>query len=125
MSLSLEQLEGHTWDAPPADSTRLVRTAHELRRKPVGDLGAEDLRLLLLQHVGIELLVPLALDFLERDPLAEGDCYPGALLVALLKVPPDHWRPRELHRVSRVVENLDAPERVQRQIDAFRAANNP
>lgn len=105
----------------------MVRTAHELRRKPVGDLSAEDLRLLLLlQRVSIELLVPLALDLLERDPLAEGDCYPGDLLVALLKVPPAHWRrhPGELRRASSVVERLDnqpgTPESVQRQIDAFR-----
>nr|WP_225957341.1 contact-dependent growth inhibition system immunity protein [Amycolatopsis lexingtonensis] len=88
MSLSLEQLEGHAWGAPPADATRLVRTAHELRRKPVGDLGAEDLRLLLLQQVSVELLVPLALDLLERKPLTEGDFCPGDLL----KVPPAHWR---------------------------------
>ncbi|MFJ9783386.1 contact-dependent growth inhibition system immunity protein [Amycolatopsis sp. NPDC101161] len=126
MSLSLEQLEGQAWGGPPADATRLVRTAHELRRKPVGDLSAEDLRLLLLQRVSIELLVPLALDLLERDPLAEGDCYPGDLLVALLKVPPAHWRrhPGELRRASSVVERLDnqpgTPESVQRQIDVFR-----
>ncbi len=126
MSLSLEQLEGQSWDAPPAEATRLVRTAHALRRKPIGDLSAEDLRLLLLQQVSVELLVPLALDLLERDPLAEGDCYPGDLLVALLKVPPAHWRrhPGELHRATSVVERLDdqpgTPETVQRQIDAFR-----
>ncbi|WP_370970857.1 contact-dependent growth inhibition system immunity protein [Amycolatopsis sp. cg9] len=123
-SRSLEQLEGHAWGDPPADATRLVRTAHELRRRPVGDLSAEDLRLLLLQQVGIELLVPLVLDRLEREPLAEGDCYPGDLLVALLKVPPAHWQPGELRRASSLVAKLDnhpgTPESVQLQIDAFR-----
>ncbi|RSD21755.1 contact-dependent growth inhibition system immunity protein [Amycolatopsis eburnea] len=93
-SLSLEQLEGHAWSTPPADATRLARTAHALRR------------------------------LLELDPLTEGDFYPGDLLVAVLEVPPAHWHPSERRRASSLVAKLDndpgTPEYVQREIDAFR-----
>ncbi|MFC7276617.1 contact-dependent growth inhibition system immunity protein [Paractinoplanes rhizophilus] len=37
-------------------------------------------------------LVPLALDQVEQDPLAEGDFYPGDLLDALIRrVPDSYW----------------------------------
>ncbi|WP_285482780.1 contact-dependent growth inhibition system immunity protein [Amycolatopsis sp. NBRC 101858] len=124
--MSLDQLEGRPWGAPPTDATRLIETAHHLRRKPIGDLDVEDLRLLLLQRVGIELLVPLTLSRLEREPLAEGDYYPGDLLVALLKIPPEHWRrhPDRLRRATSVAaaaERLGSHGPVARQIAAFRA----
>lgn len=37
-ALSLEQIEHDTWGEPPADATRLVRTAYALHRKPVASL---------------------------------------------------------------------------------------
>jgi hypothetical protein len=40
---SLEAIEGDFWGDPPVDATRLVTTAHELRHRPVGALGVEDL----------------------------------------------------------------------------------
>jgi hypothetical protein len=131
-SMSLDQLEGRSWGAAPADATRLIRAAHDLRRKPIGDLGVEDLRLLLLQRVSIELLVPLALSRLEPEPLAEGDFYPGDLLVAVLKIPSAYWQahPDELHRAVQLVEAVEkrgilddaSHEIVRSGIDAFRAA---
>jgi len=89
---SLEEIEGDFWGDPPTGATRLISTVHDLRRKPVGLLGVEDLRVLIAQQVGLPVLVPRALSALERDPLAEGDFYPGDLLVAMRRVPPDHWR---------------------------------
>ena len=67
-SLTLEQIEDHRWGDPPADATRLDRTAYELRRKPLGAMDAEDLRLLLLQQESVDLLVPIALNHLEQNP---------------------------------------------------------
>ncbi|MDT8909991.1 contact-dependent growth inhibition system immunity protein [Amycolatopsis sp. PS_44_ISF1] len=86
-SLSLEQIEDSYWGDPPADATRLVATAHALRRRPIGTLDVEDLRLLLGQQEGVEVLTPLALTKLEGNPLAEGDFYPGDLFEAVLKNP--------------------------------------
>jgi hypothetical protein len=60
-ALSVEQIEQDWWGDPPANATNLVRTAHELRRKPVASLTAEDLRLLIGQRIGIDELLPYAL----------------------------------------------------------------
>ncbi|UOZ08577.1 contact-dependent growth inhibition system immunity protein [Amycolatopsis sp. WQ 127309] len=109
-TLTLEQLEGHTWGDAPSDASRLVKTVHELRRKPVGQLTAEELRVLLGQRVGVDALVPFALATLERDPLAEGDFYPGDLLVAVLDLPADHWtrNAEEAERLTRIVATAEA-----------------
>ena len=90
-ALSLEQIEGDAWGDPPQGATRLVRTAHDLRRKPIATLTTEDLRLLIGQQIGVDVLVRCALALLSDDPLAEGDFYPGDLLVAVMKLPPQFW----------------------------------
>lgn len=109
---SLEEIEGDVWGDPPADATRLTATVHELRRRPVDRLGIEDLRVLIAQQVGLEVVVPLALARLEENPLAEGDFYPGDLLVAVLRVPPVHWRshPDEAARLRTIVDSVDSDE---------------
>ncbi|MCP3766638.1 contact-dependent growth inhibition system immunity protein [Streptomyces sp. MAR25Y5] len=48
-------------------------TAHALRRRPIGELAVEDMRLLIGQNVGLAHLLPLALEVLRDDPMAEGD----------------------------------------------------
>ncbi|MFE7312677.1 contact-dependent growth inhibition system immunity protein [Streptomyces sp. NPDC057555] len=87
----MEQIEGNFWPAPGDDATRLVRTAHALRREPIGSLGPEGLRLLISQDIGLDVLVPRAITLLHQDPLAEGDYYPGDLLGAVLEVPSEYW----------------------------------
>lgn len=82
---TLESLEGDHWGEPPAEAGYLVRTVYALRAKPVESLGVEDLRILVGQEVGLDHVMPLALRMLEVDPLAEGDFYPGDLLVSVLR----------------------------------------
>ncbi len=43
------------------------------------------------QSIGLEYLVPIALNKLEVDCLAEGDFYPGDLLVSVLSIRSDYW----------------------------------
>jgi hypothetical protein len=64
---------------------------HELRRKPIGTLNVEDLRVLLSQNQGVDVLQPRTVFRLQRDPLLEGDPYPGDLLVAALRVNHGQW----------------------------------
>lgn len=120
--LSLEQLEGTAWGPPPAGATALVATVHELRRKPVRVLSAEDLRVLIAQRVGLEVLIPRALDRLEHEPLLEGDYYPGDVLVAVLGVPSEYWsdhRP-QLDRVDSIIATIEDPGAdLARDIDSF------
>lgn len=120
---SLEQIEGDVWGDPPAGATDLVATVHRLRRKPVGALTAEDLRMLIAQRVGIDVLVPRALVRLERDPLLEGDFYPGDVLVATLKTPVDYWAAHvdQLARLDAVTASVTEPDSdLAADIDGFR-----
>jgi hypothetical protein len=124
---SLEEIEGHAWGDAPADATKLIATVHELRRKPIGLLEVEDLRVLLGQREGVPVLVPRALDILEHDPLAEGDYYPGDLLNAVLnRVPANYWaaHPGESARLLALVAMIDLDEvdddELRADIAAFR-----
>ena len=90
-SKSLEQLEKDYWKEPTDFPTTLVKKSFESRKKPLADLTIEEIRLLVSQSIGLEHLVPLALEKLEEDILAEGDFYEGDLLVALSNVPTKFW----------------------------------
>lgn len=82
---TLEELENNKWGAPTYNS-HLVTTCHRLRKIPIGDFSTEDLRIMLGQSIGVKYLMPLALDILRKDPLSEGDFYPGDLFVAVLRL---------------------------------------
>ena len=88
---TLEKIEGDSWAKPPSDATRLMVTVHNLRRKPIGQMSVEDMRILINQRVGIKTLVPRALTILEQDPFVQGDFYPGDLLAAVLRIPDAQW----------------------------------
>ncbi|MGW0578108.1 contact-dependent growth inhibition system immunity protein [Streptomyces sp. NPDC002920] len=89
---SLEELERDRWSTPSAEASRLVATVHALRRRPIGELTVEDMRLLIGQDVGLAYLLPLALEVLRDDPMAEGDMYEGDLLSAVLTRSPAVWK---------------------------------
>jgi hypothetical protein len=94
---SLQQLERDDWgdpDDPKVAPTPLISTCLRLRRKPLGDLTVEDLRILLGQQVSPAHLLPLAIDQLRADPLAQGDLYPGDLLSNVLSQAPEVWTAR-------------------------------
>ncbi|WP_040736775.1 contact-dependent growth inhibition system immunity protein [Nocardia tenerifensis] len=107
---SVEDVEGVAWGASPPETTHLIRRVHELRRVPVSEFGVEDLRIMLSQSVGTAVLLPRALEVLERDPLASGDFYPGDLLVAVLRLGSEHWSADSalLDRARRVAQRADA-----------------
>ena len=105
---SLDVLDPPAWGAAPEGATGLIRRCHALRSKPIDELTVEDLRLMIQQQIGLRYLVPIALQHLREDPLAEGDFYPGDLLAAVLRVSGDFWRQRpELNReLGNVVDAL-------------------
>jgi hypothetical protein len=88
---SLQDLEQSDWGDPTYDSY-LVTTVHRLRCVPLRQFSVEDLRIMIGQSIGLPYLVPLALQHLRRDPLAEGDFYPGDLLKSVLTAHRDFWR---------------------------------
>lgn len=77
-----------------------------LRRVQLRLLTIENLRILIGQNIGLPFLMPLALEQLEQNPLAEGDFYPGDLLCAALRVEADFWRAHaeERARLDGIVE---------------------
>ena len=96
---SLEQLENDYWkdiDFP----TTLVKKCHALRKVPLNQLSLEQVRLLLGQRLGTVYLIPIALQFLNENILAEGDFYPGDLLSNVLDLPPEDWRGNEQARIQ-------------------------
>ena len=84
---TLEMLECDVWPVPDYPS-RLVKKAHALRKTPLDDFTVEDLRLMIGQSIGLQYLLPRAMAVLANDPLAEGDFYPGDLLVQVVKISP-------------------------------------
>jgi hypothetical protein len=106
-SKTLQELEGQDWGEPPFPSY-LVRTCHALRRKPLCDFTVENLRIMIGQNISLGYLMPLAIEHLQRDPLAAGDFYPGDLLANVLKVKPSFWHvyPHLRRVVQEIVDHL-------------------
>ena len=88
---SLENLEKRKIGEPDTESN-LVNKVLMLRKIPLNQFSVENLRLMIGQKEGLIYLVPLALDILKDDLLAEGDFYPGDLLQNVLKVPAMFWK---------------------------------
>lgn len=129
---TIEQLERDVWPEPEAGSTNLVRRCTELRRKPLPDFTVEDLRIMLGQEIAVPVLLPRAVDVLLRDPLAEGDFYPGDLLRNVLRLPNSAWsklyaQRRRLADVLRdLVANGDLHDgELRSQIGQFLNARHP
>jgi hypothetical protein len=121
----LEQVEDDVWGDPPPDATRLMTTVHNLRRVPLGQLGPEDLRILIAQGIGHDVLIPRTLTLLEHNPLLEGDFFPSDVLAAILKAPRSYWaaNPNQATRVEHIVAALDdgTTADLKSEIDNFRS----
>jgi hypothetical protein len=90
LSKTLQELEGEDWGEPEFES-HVVENAHRLHRVPLCEFTVEDLRFMIGQQRGLRYLIPIALERLHVDPFVEGDCYPGDLLGAVLRVDSRFW----------------------------------
>ncbi len=113
---TLDELEG-VKTPPPCFDSYLTGTCHRLRQKPIGEFTVEDLRIMIGQSFGLFFLIPLALDVLESHPLAEGDFFPGDLLLSVLRSDPSYWQGHAEHR-RRVDVLLEAIEGVPEELEA-------
>ena len=102
--MTIEQLENDYWVEPPEGSTKLVMKIHSLRRKPLDDLEIEDLRLLFGQNVGVEILIPKAIEILENNLMAEGDYYEGDLLKNVLSSDKKYWKLDQRDKLLKLVD---------------------
>jgi hypothetical protein len=89
--------------------TPLVERCEIALNTPLGDLDAEQIRLLIGQGFGLEYLMPKALAILERDPMIGLTFYDGDLLHACLRVRSDFWvsAPELRQRLQTIVSKLD------------------
>lgn len=86
----LEHLEKEVW--PKVDlNTHLGTRTSKLRKVPLNEFSIEDLRIMIGQNFSLPYLIPLAIDRLRENVLAEGDLYPGDLLVAVTSTESDFW----------------------------------
>jgi hypothetical protein len=88
---SIEFLEDEDWGLAD-DASHLIATCHRLRKKPIHTFEIEDLRIMIGQGIGLPYLIPLALEKLALNPLAEGDFYPGDLLKNVLDTNSLFWK---------------------------------
>jgi hypothetical protein len=107
-ALSLQDLEGESWGDPPAPATELATLVFSLRLKPVKSLTPVELRVLIAQQIGVEILVPIALDVLQQYPFVRGSLYPGDLLATVLRLDPSFWadHPELRIRTSGLLDSL-------------------
>lgn len=87
---SIEVHEGVRWK-DPVYASYLVKRVHDIRKIPLKDLTAEDLRITIAQGEALTLLVPLAMELLRKDLLTAGDYYPGDLLHSVLHIEKGFW----------------------------------
>ena len=122
LSQTLDALEG-SWPTEPAYPSHLARRCHELHKTPLAQFTVEDLRIMIGQGIGLRFLVPLALEQLRRDPLAQGDFYPGDLLGSLLGVSHSFWHdsPALRAQVADIVSRVSqVPEELADAVNKFR-----
>lgn len=121
-SKTLDELDPPAWDEPAFDSY-VVTTCHRLRRKPVATFSVEDLRIMIGQRISLKILVPCALAVVEREPLAEGDHYPGDLLAGLLNLGAEYWKglPETRNRIRALLDQIPSvPSELKAAVAAFR-----
>jgi hypothetical protein len=88
---SINELEPEVQSRSTEFESPLIATCYKLRNNKLQNYSTEDLRIMISQHIGLTWLIPLALDKLKVDILAEGDFYEGDLLVSVLKTSPSYW----------------------------------
>src|SRR5262245_3692976 len=87
---NLSELEGSVWGEPEFDS-HVATECHRLRTVPLCAFTVENLRLMIGQEIGLEYLIPLAIEHLEANPFVEGDYYPGDLLASVVGTSLNFW----------------------------------
>ena len=91
---TLEALEKDVWPSlNEADQeSYLIKECNRLRKIPLKEFETEDFRILIGQDIGLTFLIPLAIDYLKKNILIEGDFYPGDLLSVTLRCDTKYWK---------------------------------
>jgi hypothetical protein len=133
-SKSLQELE-HRDIGEATFHSHLVMECHRLHRVPLKDFTVEDLRIMIGQNISLNFLIPIALEKLAQNPLAEGSFYAGDLLVNVLRAGLGFWSksPDLATKLRKIADRaLETPtitkiefEAIQDAYKLFRAAASP
>ena len=74
------------------DESYLISTCNKLMSKPLKDYNVENLRIMIGQDIGLQFLIPIAIEILNKNILAEGDYYEGDLLKSVLTSDEEYWK---------------------------------
>jgi hypothetical protein len=86
---TLENLERVSSEAK--SNSHLIKRTTELRKIPLDQFSVEDLRIMIGQNLSLQFLIPLSIEKLKENILAEGDFYAGDLLVAVTSIDNQFW----------------------------------
>jgi hypothetical protein len=106
---SLEEIENQIWGDLVEYPTNLVRRVHEIRKKKIKDLTADDYRVAISQSMGLEIFMPIATSIITTDILTHALYYPGDLLLAVLDQA-DFWYSHRLEKKTlskHLIDNLE------------------
>ena len=87
---TIRQLERIDLNAMSWDSG-LINGIDKYINQPIYLLDVEGLRLLIGQNIGLDYLIPLSIDKLKENVLAEGDLYAGDLFKNVLDCNKQFW----------------------------------
>jgi hypothetical protein len=98
LSETLSSLLNERWNGyiPTSDDSYPIRHLYELQDTRISEYTIEDCRFLVSQNIGLEYIIPLAIEILVKNILAAGDFYEGDLLNAVLRVPDSFWKKNPL-----------------------------
>jgi hypothetical protein len=102
----------------------MATQTYPLRSKPVEDFTVEELRVMIGRQLSLRSLVPIAIEILEENPLAEAGYYPGDLLQAVLEVDKQYWRSNRAQwdAVKEIAESFAYTQmRLNEALQTFRA----
>lgn len=102
---TIESLEKDIWGSPDGES-HLIKTCHALRKKQLKKFEIEDCRIMIGQDIGTKFILPIALDFLDENILAEGDFYKGDLLKSIIEINESFWASNKdcTERFNQIIE---------------------
>jgi CDI immunity proteins len=91
---SLEKLLGKWEIEIPRESysSSIQLRAYNLYTRKISDFEIDDIRFMIVQRIGLEFLVPRALDFLKNNILVKTNYYEGDLLHGVLITPALFWK---------------------------------
>ena len=91
---SLQKLIGRWEGEIPKEnySSSIQLRTYNLYLERIKNYDIDDIRFMIGQNIGLKYLVPIALNYLQKNILIEANYYEGDLLKVVLLLPKDFWK---------------------------------